>query len=203
MTPVIQYFGRTGIWEKPVGAVRVDIVLQGASAGDSYTWIGAADAVFTRAYIGTKINPNGYVVSNGEPGEIRVNSFDAGELADTVEVTIGKGGRPGGRDGYALIITHLDGQAGELDPAAALVIATLRAMGDDAYQQVRDAMGDWDRADYEGDYPFGHDDQDDENNPDPDYEETGPEVCDVCGGKVRFGACRDCGAPGVLERDSE
>lgn len=25
----------------------------------------------------------------------------------TVKVTVGKGGRPGGRDGYALIVTHL------------------------------------------------------------------------------------------------
>lgn len=50
----------------------------------------------------------------------------------------------------------------ELDPAAALVIATLQAMGDDAYRQVQDAMRGWDRADYEGDYPFG---QDDENKP--------------------------------------
>ncbi|HMG61658.1 MAG TPA: hypothetical protein VK599_01805 [Streptosporangiaceae bacterium] len=26
---------------------------------------------------------------------------------DTVEVEVGKGGRPGGRDGYALVVTHL------------------------------------------------------------------------------------------------
>lgn len=26
---------------------------------------------------------------------------------DTLEVEVGKGGRPGGRDGYALIVTHL------------------------------------------------------------------------------------------------
>lgn len=187
-TPVIQYFGRDGTWVKPAGAVRVDVVLQGAGGG--HGWTG------TCADLGRRINPNGILASNGEPGEIRVSSWAADDLDDTVEVTIGKGGRPGGRDGYALIITHLaDGQAGELDPAAALVIATLRAMGDDAYQQVEEAMRGWDRADYEGDYPFGQDDQDDENNP-----EVNPEVCDACGGKVRFGICRECGVTYAPER---
>ena len=155
---------------KPAGAVRVDVVLQGAGGGYSlpFTTAGqsAYDAQFTRAHLGRRVNRNGILASNGEAGEIRVSSWAADDLDDMVEVTIGRGGRPGGRDGYALIITHLDGQAGELDPAAALVIATLRAMGDDAYQQVQDAIRGWDRADYEGDYPFGQDDQDDENNPD-------------------------------------
>ena len=68
--------------------------------------------MFTRAYIGAKINPNGYVVSNGEAGEIRVNSFSADDLADTVDVTVGRGGRPGGRDGYVLVVTHLTGEEG-------------------------------------------------------------------------------------------
>jgi hypothetical protein len=109
--PDIQYFDSSGTWVKPPRAVRVDIVLQGAGAG--HGWIGQGDAVFTRAHLGRKINPNGYVVSNGEPGEIRVNSLDAADLPDEVEVEVGKGGRPGGRDGYALIITHLAGEEGE------------------------------------------------------------------------------------------
>jgi hypothetical protein len=38
-----------------------------------------------------------------------VHAIPADDLPDLVEVLIGKGGRPGGRDGYALIVTHLIG----------------------------------------------------------------------------------------------
>lgn len=33
---------------------------------------------------------------------------DGEDLPAELEVEIGRGGRPGGRDGYALIVTHLD-----------------------------------------------------------------------------------------------
>lgn len=95
--PNLQYFAESGIWAKPERAVRVDIVLQGAGSGAA-----------TQANLGTLINPFGYIISNGERGEIRVSSFDADDLPGTVSVTVGKGGRPGGRDGYAVIITHLE-----------------------------------------------------------------------------------------------
>jgi len=83
--PDIQFFAESGTWSKPAGAVRVDIVLQGGGGG-------------AIPVVGTKI---------GAPGELMASSLDAADLPETVEVRIGKGGRPGGRDGYALIVTHL------------------------------------------------------------------------------------------------
>jgi hypothetical protein len=101
MKPDIQYFAEDGTWVKPAGATRVDIVLQGGQGGQS------AGAVFTYASLGRRVNMNGIRCPNGQPGDTRVSSWNADELDDTVEVTVGKGGRPGGYDGYALIITHL------------------------------------------------------------------------------------------------
>ena len=95
--PDIQYFGCDGTWVKPPGAIRVDVIVQGGQAGDS-----------TRADLGRRVNPNGIVCSNGETGETRVSSWAADDLDDEVEVEVGKGGGPGGRDGYALIVTHLE-----------------------------------------------------------------------------------------------
>jgi hypothetical protein len=89
--PDMQYFGRSGTWVKPPGAVRADIVLQGGGGGAAVRGQAA--------------------VQPGKDGSITVQSIPAGELPDEVTVTIGCGGRVGGRDGYALIITHLE-QAG-------------------------------------------------------------------------------------------
>jgi hypothetical protein len=97
-TPDIQYFGSDGTWIKPSRAARVDVIVQGGQAGTS-----------TLAHLGRRVNPNGIACSNGEIGEIRASSWDADDLDDTIAVEVGKGGRPGGRDGYALIVTHLTG----------------------------------------------------------------------------------------------
>lgn len=85
--PDIQYFDSDGTWTKPPGAVRADVVLQ--AGGGGYT-----------------VSPTGFG-GRGYHGELTVKAIPAGELPSHVQVTIGRGGRPGGRDGYALIITHL------------------------------------------------------------------------------------------------
>jgi hypothetical protein len=91
--PDLQYFEADGMWVKPPGAVRVDIVLQAAGGGASSV---TADGL-----------QGGVHVRGGRDGEIKVQSIPASLLPNLVSVTIGKGGRPGGRDGYALVITHL------------------------------------------------------------------------------------------------
>jgi hypothetical protein len=87
--PDIQYFAEDGTWVKPPGAVRADIVLQAGGGAGLVTALGCG--------------------MRGKDGEITVCSIPASELPAVVSVLIGKGGRPGGRDGYALIITHLSG----------------------------------------------------------------------------------------------
>lgn len=88
--PDIQYFAADGTWVKPPGAVRADIVLQ-AGGGGAVTGAGPVCA------------------GRGPDGALTVHAVPAGDLPDVMSVLIGKGGRPGGRDGYALIVTHLSG----------------------------------------------------------------------------------------------
>src|ERR1017187_10540007 len=93
--PDIQYFAEDGTWVKPPGAVRADIVLQ-AGGGGAVTGAGPVCA------------------GRGPDGELTVRAIPADDLPGLVEVVVGRGGRPGGRDGNALIITHLaDEKAGE------------------------------------------------------------------------------------------
>ena len=82
----IQYFGQDGTWSKPPGATVVDIILRGAGAGASL-------------HVGQWIP--------GEDGQLTVQRLSADELADEETVEIGRPGRPRGRAGYALIVTHL------------------------------------------------------------------------------------------------
>lgn len=90
--PDIQYFGSDGTWVRPDRAAAVDVLVQAGGGG-------AAPGV------------------DGEDGEITVKRLYAPDIPPTVDIEIGKGGRPGGRDGYALIVTHLaDGPPERSEP---------------------------------------------------------------------------------------
>jgi hypothetical protein len=102
----IQLFAESGTWRKPAGAVEVQVILRGGQGGHYAD--PDVEQQFTRAHLGRRVNPAGIQCSNGEVGETRVSSWPADEVDDTMEVTIGRGGRPGGADGYALIITSLE-----------------------------------------------------------------------------------------------
>lgn len=80
--PDIQLFTRDGTWEKPSGAVRSDVLLQGAG--------GAACGL-----------------TAGQDGGLACSSFAAEILPDSAQVTIGRGGSGSspGMDGYALVVT--------------------------------------------------------------------------------------------------
>lgn len=101
--PVIQYFPASGVWHKPAGAARVDIVLHGADGGGGMTRAVIADrGENVIGADGTSGSPP------GQRGSLLAFSFNAYELPDEVKVTIGISSRPDGGDGYALIITHLE-----------------------------------------------------------------------------------------------
>ncbi len=117
--PDIQRFDRDSIWRKPPGAVRVDVTLKGGDAGTEatlHTYIGHGRGGSGAGYLAesSSVAASGYAVvrSLGKSvpatkAEAVTHSFAADDLPDEVAVEIGKGGRPGGRDGYARIVTHL------------------------------------------------------------------------------------------------
>lgn len=82
-TPDIQYFGHDGTWVRPEHASAVDVIAQAGGGG---------------------AGPNG---ERGEDGALHVKRFYAPKVPPTMQIEIGKGGRPGGRDGYVLVVTHL------------------------------------------------------------------------------------------------
>ena len=85
--PDIQYFGADGTWIRPERAAAIDVLVQAGGGG-------AAPGV------------------NGADGELAVKRFYAPEIPPTMDIQIGKGGRPGGRDGYVLVVTHLTSEEG-------------------------------------------------------------------------------------------
>ena len=87
--PDIQYFGRDGTWVRPERSAAVDVLVQAGGAGASSTG------------------------QRGEDGGVAVKRFYAPDIPPTVDIEIGRGGRPGGRDGYVLVVTHLTGEEGE------------------------------------------------------------------------------------------
>lgn len=94
--PEIQYFGESGTWIKPPGAVRVDYLIRAGGGGGSVGF--------------------GEMGRDGEGGAVHSGSFDPDRLPERVEVEIGQGGRGAalgsvkagdGAAGFALFVTHL------------------------------------------------------------------------------------------------
>jgi hypothetical protein len=121
--PDIQYFGRDGTWVKPAGAACLTVVLKGGGStidadgtDNGYEGGGTSFSFFPSGGGGGA----GIAAAPSRPGrvndgELAVWEFPASAWPAQVSVEVGKGGRPGGRDGYVLVITHLEecGHCGE------------------------------------------------------------------------------------------
>jgi hypothetical protein len=95
--PEIQFFRESGIWHRPDGAVRIEMVIK---AGDG----------------GGGIDPDGNIVS-GQHGQLVVKKMSASEVGETATITVGGAGRgasrgrlkaPDGEVGYAVVITYFE-----------------------------------------------------------------------------------------------
>ena len=80
--PDIRYFDSDGIWVRPERATAIDVLVQAGGGG-------------------------GYG-ARGKDGQMSVERIYAPDIPPTMAVTIGRGGRPGGRDGYVLVVTHIE-----------------------------------------------------------------------------------------------
>jgi hypothetical protein len=113
--PDIQYFGRDGTWVKPAGAACLTVVLKGGGStidadgtDNGYEGGGTSFSFFPSGGGGGA----GIAAAPSRPnrvddGELVAREFPADAWPAQVSVEVGKGGRPGGQDGYALIVTHL------------------------------------------------------------------------------------------------
>lgn len=86
--PEIAVFRQDGTWLKPAGAKMVDILTVGAGGGGS-------------------------LKGDGANGELVMHSYDAGDLPDHLEVTVGRGGRGtdgggDGADGLVVAVTRFE-----------------------------------------------------------------------------------------------
>jgi hypothetical protein len=87
----IRVYESDGLWAKPPGAVDVEVIARGGDGGSTDT------------YWGHEVTS-----TPGAKGVVTAVSLTAAELPDELHVTVGKGGRPDGRDGYVVIITHCE-----------------------------------------------------------------------------------------------
>lgn len=64
----------------------------------------------TVADVGPNLSAYGWIGTSDSGGELKAVFYPARDLPDVMPVEVGRGGRPGGRDGYALIVAHLEEQ---------------------------------------------------------------------------------------------
>ena len=132
--PDIQYFNRDGIWSsrrrgarghraqgwrwrrRRAGHARRGHVAGGGSGAVTQAVGGAVmngaggaggRGGATVADVGPRLSACGSI-GTSDLGELKAVFYPADSLPDVMPVEVGKGGRPGGRDGYALIVTHLE-----------------------------------------------------------------------------------------------